>query len=488
MAAETPDRARRPLRASPPTGAHTSVALLIISGGPVGRLRRARRSSSLPLAERKSASSVAGFASLTDLVFTAIAVPVALFVWVFVFYSVFAFRTRRQGEEDPEQLPDGPAIEAKPRQQVAWLTVTTLLAAFTVAWGMFQLHQETSAHPVNRLAGQVIGQEWTRTVDDQSGVQSHMLELPLGCPVQFVSPRMMCSTGSGLAAARHRDGREPRRVGRDARRCPRRGKGGTPLKCAASSSAASIHTLQRGRRSGGRPAGQVRRWVKANGGRAEVAAGAAAARRRHSRAAAKRKKSADARIDDRTAPMSASRLVGRGHTLPCAGARCSRPATPRASSRGWSLRSSPAAVRGQRVALGSTTRSAQRLHRRGSLLFLIGVGAARASRSAGARGAPTRPTRRSSEAAGEGEGVWRYFRFCTNRRPRRYPVPRVLSPFLFLVGGAAVADDPPRAGPAPGAKVFTPATYNTIVGLHGIIMIATTITTISATFGTPSCR
>lgn len=34
-----------------------------------------------------------------------------------------------------------------------------------------------------------------------------------------------------------------------------------------------------------------------------------------------------------------------------------------------------------------------------------------------------------------------------------------------------------------GAKAFTPATYNTIVGMHGIVMIATTIIMISATFG-----
>ena len=53
---------------------------------------------------------------------------------------------------------------------------------------------------------------------------------------------------------------------------------------------------------------------------------------------------------------------------------------------------------------------------------------------------------------------------------------------LFLVGG--VASWMIRLEQAQsGAKVFTPSTYNTIVGMHGIIMIATTIIMISSTFG-----
>src|SRR5271167_4224383 len=89
----------------------------------------------VPLVEKKPASSVAGFASLTDVVFTAVAVPVALFVWVFMFYSVFTFREKKPAEVPAEDLEDGPPLEAKPRQQIAWLAVTTVLAFFTVGWG-----------------------------------------------------------------------------------------------------------------------------------------------------------------------------------------------------------------------------------------------------------------------------------------------------------------------------------------------------------------
>src|SRR5260370_16902583 len=35
----------------------------------------------------------------------------------------------------------------------------------------------------------------------------------------------------------------------------------------------------------------------------------------------------------------------------------------------------------------------------------------------------------------------------------------------------------------PGAIFFTPSTYNTIVGMHGILMIATTIIMVSGPFG-----
>ncbi len=140
----------------------------------------------VPIVERPTASSVAGFASLTDLIFTALAVPVALFVWVFVFYSVYTFRVARATDGDPEQLEDGPALEAQPRYQILWLAVTTALAAFTVAWGMFGFYQETKASTVNPLVVDVTGQEWTWTYKYPTlGVESNMIVLPVGQPVQF---------------------------------------------------------------------------------------------------------------------------------------------------------------------------------------------------------------------------------------------------------------------------------------------------------------
>ena len=157
----------------------------------------------VPLIERPTASSVAGFASLTDLVFTALAIPVALFVWVFMFYSVFAFRQKTADDDDTdaEDLEDGPPLQAKPTYQVAWLLVTTALASFTVAWGMFGFYKTTSYKPTNPIVVNVIGQEWTWTYSyPKLGVKSHILELPIGRPVQFRVTSDDVLHGFGLSA------------------------------------------------------------------------------------------------------------------------------------------------------------------------------------------------------------------------------------------------------------------------------------------------
>ncbi len=155
----------------------------------------------VPLVERKPASSVAGFASLTDLVFTALAVPVSLFVWVFVFYSVFAFREKTPASGRVEDLEDGPPLQATSRQQIAWLAVTSALAFFTVGWGMFGFYEETTKSAANALVVNVTGQEWTWTYAyPKLGVQSHLLELPLGRPVQFRVTSDDVLHGFGLAA------------------------------------------------------------------------------------------------------------------------------------------------------------------------------------------------------------------------------------------------------------------------------------------------
>jgi cytochrome c oxidase subunit 2 len=140
----------------------------------------------VPLVEPSTASSVAGFASLTDLIFTALAVPVALFVWVFVFYSVFVFREKRPASGDAENLEDGPPLEAKPRHQGWWLGITTALALVTVGWGMFGFYSQVTASAADALVVNVTGQEWTWTYDYPAlGVQSHVLELPRNRAVEF---------------------------------------------------------------------------------------------------------------------------------------------------------------------------------------------------------------------------------------------------------------------------------------------------------------
>ncbi|HYB23711.1 MAG TPA: cytochrome c oxidase subunit II [Solirubrobacteraceae bacterium] len=139
-----------------------------------------------PLIAPESASSVAGFANLTDLIFTALAVPVALFVWLFVGYSVVVFRVRAPAGAPVEELEDGPPLQAQPWQQIAWLAVTGFLAIFLVGWGMFGFYKQTTDPPRDPLVVNVTGQQWLWTYSYPSlGVQSNELELPLRRPVEF---------------------------------------------------------------------------------------------------------------------------------------------------------------------------------------------------------------------------------------------------------------------------------------------------------------
>jgi cytochrome c oxidase subunit II len=139
-----------------------------------------------PLIAPKSGTSVAGFANLTNLIFTALAVPVALFVWLFAGYSVVVFRDRAPAGSSVEQLEDGPPLQAQPWQQIAWLGITGFLAIFLVGWGMFGFYKQTTDPPANPLVVNVTGQQWLWTYSYPSlGVQSVRLELPVSRPVEF---------------------------------------------------------------------------------------------------------------------------------------------------------------------------------------------------------------------------------------------------------------------------------------------------------------
>ncbi len=114
------------------------------------------------------------------------------------------------------------------------------------------------------------------------------------------------------------------------------------------------------------------------------------------------------------------------------------------------------------------------------IFFLVGIGAFNFPVKWGL-GRPDTTHEQELELAGKDEGVWRYFRFCTDHKVVgiQYLVTVLV---LFLVGGVAswmIRLEQARTG----AKVFTPATYNTIVGMHGLIMIATTIIMLSAVIG-----
>jgi cytochrome c oxidase subunit II len=139
-----------------------------------------------PIVNPTSASGSAGFANLTNVLFTAMAVPVGLFVWVFVGYSLVVFRARRPASGRIEDLEDGPPLQAKPGYQIAWLAITASLAVFLVGWGMFGFYKQTTDPPAKPLVVYVTGQQWTWTYRYPSlGVQSSVLELPVSRPVQF---------------------------------------------------------------------------------------------------------------------------------------------------------------------------------------------------------------------------------------------------------------------------------------------------------------
>ena len=110
-----------------------------------------------------------------------------MFVLAFVFYSLYKFREKPATGTPAEELPDGPSIQASPRQQVAWPVMTAVLAFTTVAWGMFGFYKQTTDNPPNPLVVDVTGQHclWSSYSYPAQGVTSSVLYLPAGRPVKF---------------------------------------------------------------------------------------------------------------------------------------------------------------------------------------------------------------------------------------------------------------------------------------------------------------
>lgn len=132
-------------------------------------------------------TDVAVFGNITIVLFTVLAVPVAMFVWVFAGYSLFAFRVKEQTTED------GPPLHPTPAIQVGWLGITGVLCLFLIIWGLFGYYaQTTAATPSNTLVVQVTAQqwEWTFQYQDSTGAwipsQGQVLELPVNRPVEFL--------------------------------------------------------------------------------------------------------------------------------------------------------------------------------------------------------------------------------------------------------------------------------------------------------------
>jgi len=133
-----------------------------------------------------TASTLAGDDNVTMLVQTALAIPVALFVFVFLGYSLLNFKTSGR----PADTEAGPHLQPKPALQIGWLAITSLLCLFLVIWGLAAFYQETSAATTpDTLVVNVTAQQWMWTFEypqyNATSTGAQMIELPLNRPVIF---------------------------------------------------------------------------------------------------------------------------------------------------------------------------------------------------------------------------------------------------------------------------------------------------------------
>jgi cytochrome c oxidase subunit 1 len=85
------------------------------------------------------------------------------------------------------------------------------------------------------------------------------------------------------------------------------------------------------------------------------------------------------------------------------------------------------------------------------------------------------------DLAGKDQGLWRYFRYTTDHKVvgMQYLATVLVLFFVGSMGAFMIR----LQQSMPGAIFFTPSTYNTIVGMHGIIMIVASIIMVSGPFG-----
>ena len=85
------------------------------------------------------------------------------------------------------------------------------------------------------------------------------------------------------------------------------------------------------------------------------------------------------------------------------------------------------------------------------------------------------------DLAGKDQGIWRYFRWTTDHKVvgMQYLATVLVLFFVGSMGAFSIRLEQSM----PGAIFFTPSTYNTIVGMHGILMIVASIVMVSGPFG-----
>jgi cytochrome c oxidase subunit 2 len=126
---------------------------------------------------------------LTLIVFTAIAVPVFMFVIVFGFFNIFYFRNRVFRRRRGAPTEDGPYLIAGLKPQIAWIGLTAAHALVLFAWGLIFLARADAAPAPgsNQLNIDVTGEQWqfNFTYPQYGNAQSEILEMPVDRPVYF---------------------------------------------------------------------------------------------------------------------------------------------------------------------------------------------------------------------------------------------------------------------------------------------------------------
>src|SRR2546421_12931235 len=114
------------------------------------------------------------------------------------------------------------------------------------------------------------------------------------------------------------------------------------------------------------------------------------------------------------------------------------------------------------------------------LFFFIGIGAFNGViKWAFSRREPTYAE--ELQLAGKDQGLWRYFRYTTDHKV--VGMQYLATVFVLFFLGSMGAFSIRLEQSTPGAIYFNPSTYNTIVGMHGIIMIVASIIMVSGPFG-----
>jgi cytochrome c oxidase subunit II len=130
-----------------------------------------------------------------NILLTAIAIPVALLVWVYLLYSAAVFRQRGQ------QIVDGPPVTGGPQVAITWLAVTSVMVLALAVVGTTELFGGSHgsgggqgptplakpSRAASALQVQVIGQQWLWAFryPGYGGVETPTLVVPVNTQIAF---------------------------------------------------------------------------------------------------------------------------------------------------------------------------------------------------------------------------------------------------------------------------------------------------------------